>query len=157
LGCGTGTNAIYLAKKGFDVTALDLAPTALVRAEKKARQADVRVRWVLADVLAPPDLKPFDLIFDRGCYHGVRRHDAAGYVESVRRLTHEGSLVLILAGNANEPPPHRGPPRVKEEEVRADFSKRFDVSRLEETRFDSTNPETEGPWAWSILLQRKAD
>ncbi|NQT38809.1 MAG: class I SAM-dependent methyltransferase [Planctomycetes bacterium] len=157
LGCGTGTNAIYLAKKGFDVTALDLAPTALVRAEKKAREAGVRVRWVLADVLAPPDLKPFDLIFDRGCYHGVRRHNAAGYVESVRRLSQEGSLVLILAGNANQPLPHSGPPRVKEEDIRADFAKRFDVRRLDEARFDSTNPQTEGPWAWSILLQRKAD
>jgi len=154
LGCGTGTNAIYLAKKGFDVTGIDLAPTALDRAEEKARRAGVKVRWLVADVLKPPRLEPFDFIFDRGCYHGVRRHDAAGYVASVKRLSHKGTHLLILAGNANEPR-HYGPPRVKEEEIRGDFSKAFDFTWLKETRFDSRDPKREGPWAWSILLKRK--
>ena len=66
-------------------------------------------------------LGPFDLVYDRGCYHGVRRQNAAGYVDSLRRLTRAGSQILILAGNANEERNY-GPPRVKEEEIRADFS-----------------------------------
>ena len=67
LGCGTGTNAIYLAKRGFEVTAIDIAPTALNLAQDRAEKADVKVRWLLADVLAPPvDLERFDFIFDRG-------------------------------------------------------------------------------------------
>jgi len=79
LGCGTGTNAIYLAGKGFDVTGIDIAPTALARAKAKADKAGVKVRWVLADVLnLPMNLGPVDFIFDRGCYHGVRRGNAAG-------------------------------------------------------------------------------
>ena len=44
----------------------------------------MKVRWLLADVLAPPaDLETFDFIFDRGCYHGVRRNNAQGYVKTV--------------------------------------------------------------------------
>ena len=157
LGCGTGTNAIYLAGKGFDVTAIDIAPTALARAEKKALEAGVKVRWLVADVLATPKLKPFDVIFDRGCYHGVRRGNAKGYVETVRRLSHAGTQALILAGNANEAR-HYGPPRVKEEEIRGDFSELFDFQWLKEIRFDSRDPtNTNGPMAWSILLRRKAD
>jgi len=155
LGCGTGTNAVYLARKGFDITAIDIAPAALARGEAKARQAGVRVRFLLADVLAPPPLGAFDFIFDRGCYHHVRRLDAAGFVKAVCGLARGGTQVLILAGNANEPR-RGGPPRVKEDEIRRDFSAPFDVQWLREIRFDTPNPERQGALAWSVLLRRKA-
>jgi SAM-dependent methyltransferase len=155
LGCGSGTNAIYLAQRDFEVTAIDLAPTALAIAERKAREAGVQVRWLLADVLAPPKLQPFDFIYDRGCYHGLRKHHAAAYVESLRRLSRPGTLVLILAGNANDPQPRSGPPRVTEEEIRSDFSKLFEILHLRETRFDSIDPKGTGALAWSVLMRRK--
>lgn len=157
LGCGPGNDAIYLASRGFDVTAIDIAPTALSLAEKKAREAGVKVRWLHADVLNPPKLEPFDLIYDRGCYHGLRQQNAAGYVETLRRLSHPGTQVLILAGNANEPPPHYGPPRVKEADIRADFGRSFDFQSLRETHFDTTDPNRKGALAWSILLRRKSE
>ena len=157
LGCGTGTNAIYLAKKAFDVTAIDIAPTALNLAQEKAQKADVKVRWLLADVLAPPEyVETFDFIFDRGCYHGVRRSNAQGYVKTVKRLSHSGTHVLILAGNANEER-HYGPPRVREEELRGDFSSAFDFVRLDTVHFDSVDPKKQGALAWSVLLRRKAE
>jgi 2-polyprenyl-3-methyl-5-hydroxy-6-metoxy-1,4-benzoquinol methylase len=97
LGCGSGTNAIFLASQGFDVTAIDVAPTALGIADAKARKAGVGVRWLLADVLNLPDLGTFDLIFDRGCYHNVRYVNAAGFVEAVRQLSRPGSQALIVS------------------------------------------------------------
>jgi SAM-dependent methyltransferase len=154
LGCGTGTNAIYLASKGFDVTGIDIAPTALNMSRKKAEEAGVKVHWILADVLAPPELEPFDFIYDRGCYHGVRRQNATGYVQSVRKLSHAGTRILILAGNANEERRY-GPPRVKEEELRGDFSEGFDFEWLKETRFDTEDPGGQGALGWSVLLKRK--
>ena len=157
LGCGPGNDAIYLAGRGFDVTAIDIAPSALSQAEKKAKDAGVKVRWLHADVLNPPELEPFDLIYDRGCYHGVRRQNAAGYVATLRRLSRPGTQVLILAGNANEPPPHSGPPRVREADIRTDFGPLFDFQWLRETHFDTTDPNRKGALAWSILLRRKSD
>ena len=153
LGCGTGTNAIYLAGKGFDVTAIDIAPTALNLAREKAAKAGVKVRWLLADVLAPPRLEPFDLIYDRGCYHGVRRQHAAGYAAAVKRLSQPGTRLLILAGNAKEA--GGGPPRVKEEELRADFSPDWDFEWLRETHFDTFDADRKGALAWSALLRRR--
>jgi SAM-dependent methyltransferase len=152
-GCGTGTNAIYLAKQGFDVTAIDVAPTCLMIARRKAEKAGVKVRWVLASVLAPPDLGKFDFMFDRGCYHGVRRADPKGFVKSLAGLTKIGARVLILAGNAKEK--KRGPPRVTEETVRNDFSKQFDFVWLKDTRFDTRKEDKKGPLAWTILMKRK--
>ncbi len=181
LGCGTGTNAVYLARQGFDVTGIDIAPTALNLARDKAGAAGVKADWLLADVTRGPMLrafprttetashgrerhapsknvgsapKPFDLIFDRGCYHGVRRVNAAGYVATLQRLTHRGSRVLILAGNANEER-HYGPPRVKEEEIRGDFSDGFRIVELQETKFDTQQTGGQGAMAWLILLERK--
>jgi SAM-dependent methyltransferase len=156
LGCGTGVNAVYLASQGFEVTAIDLSPTALEAGRKRALAAGVKVKWIQADVLKPPPLAPFDLIFDRGCYHGVRRPDPAGYVKTVETLCRPGGRVLILAGNANEPSPRGGPPRVDETELVADFAGGFDFERLQETRFDTATPEVEGAWAWSVLLRRKS-
>ncbi len=156
LGCGTGTNAVYLAKKGFDVTALDIAPTSLTLAQAKARKAGVKVRWLVADVLAPPPMEPFDFIFDRGCYHGVRRVSATGYVKTVDAVSRPGTRLLIIAGNANEAR-HYGPPRVDETHLVNDFAKTWDFVWLKEIRLDSINPNAKtSPWAWSVLLRRRA-
>jgi len=155
LGCGTGTNALYLAGKGFDVTAIDIAPTALNLARTKAEKANRKVRWMLADVVAPPaGLAPFDFVYDRGCYHGVRRGNAKGYVEAVRRLSKPGAQLLVIAGNANEER-HYGPPRVKEEDLRADFMADFDFLRLDTVRFGALDPQGKGALAWSVLLRTK--
>ena len=154
LGCGLGTNAIHLAGCKFNVSALDISPSALSGAMERAEKANVNVNWVLADVLAPPKIGPFDFIYDRGCYHGVRRGNAAGYVETLRKLTRPGGLVLIEAGNANEARQY-GPPRVKEEELRADFSPDFDFVELREAHFDTSDPKAQGALSWFILLRRK--
>jgi 2-polyprenyl-3-methyl-5-hydroxy-6-metoxy-1,4-benzoquinol methylase len=75
IGCGTGTNSVWLAQQGFEVTGIDVAPLAVEQAEKRARAAGVKARFLAADVLQQlPDLNgPFDFFFDRGCYHAVRR------------------------------------------------------------------------------------
>jgi len=49
IGCGTGRHAIELARRGYDVTGVDLAADMLARAAAKAREAGVRVRLVRSD------------------------------------------------------------------------------------------------------------
>ena len=149
-GCGTGTNEIYLASRGFDVTAVDVAPTALGLAAAKAQQAGVRVRWMLADVLAIPDLEPFDLVFDRGCYHHVHYVDAAGFVQTLRRLTHPGSRCLILSCNNDRPP------GVREQHMRDDFSALFDFEWLRDSAIEGRDGNVRRE-SWSLLLRRKQE
>jgi SAM-dependent methyltransferase len=148
-------NSVYLATQGFEVTAIDIAPTAIEQAKERAQKAGVSVRFIQADVVNPPPLEPFDLIFDRGCYHGVRRQNAAGYVKTAENLCRPDGRILILAGNKNEPTTY-GPPRVDETDLVEDFGPRFDFVHLREIRFDTADPNTPGAWAWSVLLRRKA-
>src|SRR6516165_7586395 len=56
LGCGTGTNAVFLAEHGFDVTAVDVSQVALEKAGARASEAGVSIRFLQADVLEMPDL-----------------------------------------------------------------------------------------------------
>jgi SAM-dependent methyltransferase len=155
LGCGSGTDAIYLASKGFEVTAIDIAPAALSQGKQKAEKAGVKVRWLLADVLAVPNLEPFDFIFDRGCYHEVRFQGANAYIDTVGKLSRSGTHFLLLAGNPNELTQKYSPPQVTEEEIRADFSPLFNFDWIGETRFETSEPQNLGPLAWSVMMHRK--
>lgn len=154
LGCGTGTNSVWLAEQGFDVTGLDIAPLALERAAARAAAAGVAVRFLAADVLTPPDLgEPFAFFFDRGCYHVVRRENPHAYAPAVARLLAPGAFGLVLAGNAREP--HEpGPPVVTEEQLRDELGRSFRILDLREFRFDPSPGCPESFLAWSCLLAK---
>jgi len=148
LGCGSGTNAVYLAQKGFEVTAIDVAPTALGIAAGKAEKAGVDVRWVLADVLALPELETFDFIFDRGCYHNVRYVDAAGFVGSLRRLSRPGTRCLILSLNRDSPP------GVREQTMRDDLESLYEFEWLRDSGVESRDGTLRRE-SWSLMLRRR--
>jgi tellurite methyltransferase len=49
IACGYGDNAIAMAQKGLDVTAIDISEVALRRAKERAKKNDVNVNFLLAD------------------------------------------------------------------------------------------------------------
>ena len=103
LGCGSGTNAVWLAKQGFEVTAVDVSSAAISRARERAASEGAKVSFLCGDVLNLPDIGTYDFVFDCGCYHVVRRLDVQSYQRTLRQVTHPGSIGLVLAGNAREP------------------------------------------------------
>lgn len=66
LAAGEGRNALWLAGRGFSVTAVDFSPVALDRGRRRALElgpAGDRITWVEADVLDyRPDARAFDLV-----------------------------------------------------------------------------------------------
>lgn len=63
VGCGEGADAIWLAQRGWTVTAIDVSEVALGRARDAARQAGVDVEWVCGDALATAFApRSFDLV-----------------------------------------------------------------------------------------------
>ncbi|MEU5201066.1 class I SAM-dependent methyltransferase [Streptomyces scabiei] len=63
VGCGEGADAVWLARGGWDVTALEVSGVALERAAGHARDAGLTIRWVhaeLAEAALPPG--SFDLV-----------------------------------------------------------------------------------------------
>jgi SAM-dependent methyltransferase len=155
IGCGTGTNSVWLAQQGFEVTGIDLAPLAVEQAQQRAHAAGVKARFRVADVLQSPDLSgPFAFFFDRGCYHAVRRSAPQEYAPAVARHLAAGGRGLILAGNAREPH-DPGPPVVTEEQIRDELGLEFQILDLHEFRFDEAPGVPEQFLGWSCLVEKR--
>ena len=67
LGCGRGYDAIMFAKKGFDVTAVDFAPTPIFELNKLAIQKSVTINTVQDDIFSLVGQYPdtFDIFYNR--------------------------------------------------------------------------------------------
>jgi SAM-dependent methyltransferase len=63
VGCGEGADAIWLARNGWTVTAIDISDVALSRAREAAERAGATVEWVWGDALGTWFLAgSFDLV-----------------------------------------------------------------------------------------------
>ncbi|MDN5918014.1 MAG: class I SAM-dependent methyltransferase [Pseudonocardia sp.] len=95
VGCGEGADAVWLAGRGWDVTALEVSGVALARAAGHARDAGVAVRWVHAG-LVEAELPPasFDLVSAQ--YPALlRTPDAAAEQALLAAVAPGGVLVLV--------------------------------------------------------------
>ena len=153
LGCGTGADAVFLAKRGFEVTAVDSSPTAIERARTRAEQSGALLRIVLEDVFEfGEQCGAFDLVYDAGFYHFVRRTRLSRFLDLLWRVTCPGSLYFVLAGSTGEEA-EGGPPQVSEEELRFELGRLFDFVHLRPCRFASPRRK-EGYLGWSCLMRR---
>ena len=63
VGCGEGADAIWLARRGWTVTAIDISEVAVGRAREAAELAGAAVDWVRGDALQTPfPARSFDLV-----------------------------------------------------------------------------------------------
>ena len=98
-GCGTGADAVWLARQGWDVTAVDVSPTAVGQAERLAAEQapDVaaRISWVVADLTAWEPPKQYDLVVSQYV------HPDVPFGEFVARLAHAVAPdgTLFVAGH----------------------------------------------------------
>lgn len=104
LGTGDGLVAIAAARLGHDVTAIDIAPSALGRARDRAEAAGVRSILFVLDDAAAPRLADrgavFDIAVDRGLLHCLPVERRAGYAAAVGALLRVGGGLLIAAHDA---------------------------------------------------------
>ena len=96
LGCGTGSNAIFLAQQGFDVVGVDFATSAVQKGKQKANCAKVRVQFVVDDLTNLQKVEgTFDFLVDYGTLDDLQPKDRDLYLHNVLRLTNPGSCFLL--------------------------------------------------------------
>jgi SAM-dependent methyltransferase len=108
VGCGEGADAVWLARRGWDVTALEVSGLALQRAAEHALDAGVTVRWVHAE-LARAMLVPasFDLVSAQ--YPALlRTPDAAAERALLAGVAPGGVLLLVHHAGMEAEPAHDG-------------------------------------------------
>lgn len=137
IGAGTGTNAIWLAERGFDVLGVDVSPLAVEKANAKLDVRALSCRFTTWDFLAaPPPGGPFQFVFDRGCFHvfedpGERQRFAA----QVAAALTPGGLWLSLIGSTEGPPREVGPPRRSAREVALAIEPALEIVELRSAAF----------------------
>jgi SAM-dependent methyltransferase len=93
LGCGTGTNVLYLAQRGFEAVGVDVSAQAIERARRKAQVQNVNATFYVADLLDPenfPVSGPFDFVMDIGVMHIFDDAGRARYAATLNRLLRVG-------------------------------------------------------------------
>ncbi|HEV2106859.1 MAG TPA: class I SAM-dependent methyltransferase [Thermomicrobiales bacterium] len=101
-GCGTGQFAIAFARRGCDVTAVDLAPDMLKRARRHAQEAGVEIIWREGDLTALPDRdETYDAVHARLSLHFVP--DMAATLTELRRVLRPGGRLYASIPGALSP------------------------------------------------------
>src|SRR5882757_8724973 len=120
IGCGLGDNAIYLAKNGFRVTGLDISPTALITAERRAKDARVDIKFAVADSTKLDGYADaFDTVVDSGMFHCLDDDGKRAYAAAVHRATRPGATLLLSCFSDAIPPDEKWPrPSVSEATLR---------------------------------------
>lgn len=130
IGCGLGDNAIYLARNGYQVTGLDISPTALTTAKRRASDAGVDVKFAVD--------------------HGIERAGVAGQL---------GGATLLLSCFSNAMPPDEEWPRstVSEQTLRDVLGGAgWDIESLEPATVRRELDGTEVEMAfWNVRAQRR--
>ncbi len=98
LGCGAGNYAVYLASVGFDVTGVDISPSAIALAEANAKKNGVICRFMAADILGglAEITESFAFAYDWALLHHVFPENRKRYVETVHRLLAPGGKYLSV-------------------------------------------------------------
>ncbi|MDP9226547.1 MAG: class I SAM-dependent methyltransferase [Actinomycetota bacterium] len=95
VGCGEGADAVWLAGRGWEVTALDVSQVALRRASILAQEAGAQVRWVhagLVDARLPTGA--FDLVSAQ--YPALLRTPGKDAERSLLAAVAPGGLLIVV-------------------------------------------------------------
>lgn len=143
VGCGAGSNVIWLGKHGFRAFGVDIAPGAIAAAKARARKVHVDVSFQVADAVALPFLQgAFTAALDTGCFHSLPIRLRQDYVEEVSRVLRPESPFL-LTWVAREETGWQGPPhRPSLAEIASAFEPRFVFAT---TQFHA--PRSRGGWS----------
>ena len=101
VGCGEGADAIWLARRGWTVTAIDISDVALIRAREAAELAGAAVEWVRGDALHTPfPAGSFDLVSMQ--YPALPKAAGEAVVRALLGAVRPGGLLLAVYHDLND-------------------------------------------------------
>lgn len=159
VGCGTGTNALWLAEHGFDVLGVDVSPRAIELANAKLETCDPaiaeRCRFATLDFLVGElPSQPFAVVYDRGCFHVFDApDDRARFAERVATCLGPEGLWLSLIGSTEGPARDHGPPRRSIRDLAEAIEPVLEFVELRSLEFPAKLPSPAA--AWLCLFRRR--
>ncbi len=146
---GDGTNSIYLASQGFEVSGVDISPAAVKIAGKACAEKGVKCDYKSGDVLKLNTKGKYDFVFDRGCFHHIPPGKKKKYVEiAAGLLNKKGKMLLFCFSDRN-----RGLEKaLSKQDIKEYFGKDFDIKFIRET----THKEPGGSrmFLYSVFMEK---
>jgi SAM-dependent methyltransferase len=159
IGCGAGSNVLFLARSGFVAHGIDLAPGAVATARQRAQEEGLTVHVQEGDALTLPfPDRTLDGAVDNGCFHTIAVSRRPRYAREVARVLRPGGAFLLgwigRETTTPEGPPHR--PSLME--VTTSLEPHFVFLRTWISEQPLSEPgSSENPWTmyYSFLRRRK--
>lgn len=99
IGCGCGDDAPELNELGFDYFGIDISDSAISQAEKMAHS---ECRFTTHDFFEWSPQAPFDVVYDKGVYHGLGgKNRRTKFSEKVALTLKPGGLWISICGAAD--------------------------------------------------------
>lgn len=111
-GCGRGYEVLELARRGFEVVALDVAPSAVRHLRMELAREGLAAQVLEADVLTWRPDQPFDAIYEQTCLCALPPRTWQAYAVQLRQwLKPDGRLFALFmqTGKEGGPPYHCDP------------------------------------------------
>ncbi len=109
LACGSGTNAVWLAGQGWQITAVDWSPVGLANGREKAEESGVEVDWLERDLFAwSPPARSFDLVV-MVYLHLPPEERGPVYARAAAAVAPEGRLLIVGHDRRNATEGEGGP------------------------------------------------
>jgi tellurite methyltransferase len=92
LGCGEAGTSLILAEKGFDVTCIDISPTAINEIKKEAERKNIKINAVVKDLENYEIKEKFDIIIGTGIFHFLQKKRALNLIKQIKESTAEKGI-----------------------------------------------------------------
>lgn len=104
LGCGAGNVSLMLTQAGYQVTGIDISPTAIDWARERLAHSSFNAEFICGDVVQLESLTPhpFDFILDGNCLHCIIGQDRKKTIQAIYTLLNKGG-VFYLSTHCDEP------------------------------------------------------
>ncbi len=154
VGCGTGENSLFLAKRGHHVTGVDIIPKAIELAEKKKTERGVKNAEFRAMSAFKLDTlgKKFDTVIDCGLFHTFDDDERDCFIADLKLAMHVGSMyqMLCFSDKAADIP---GPRHLSKREIESLFNDGLKVRSIRSAFFETNHSPSKVP-AWLASVEK---
>lgn len=150
--CGAGTHAIYLSKKGFQVTGIDISSKAVEYAKDKVRKVNAKIQLQVQSFLHLDNFEDeeFDFVLDIGCFHHVKIKDRSIFIQGVKRVLKKKSPYFLFCFSYRNGHAWN---HFKEDEIIQIFSNHFNIKNIE--HIESVEGDGKVRYFWAVFMEKK--